>query len=167
MCSAQASAVRMWRLRRASSLAVSISRHVMCGLYLPGGIGMKSRMGRPKTHIAGDSFVRVQRITVLEYRPLHSVGVEFALRACIVIDEPLHRLHPDLCAAVAVGEGHRCEAVEYAPSAKERPGLGGGELWPPVRCKLLRSPVRAKARRRWHMRSAAPPVDLEMIGQFE
>ena len=57
MCSAQASAVRMWRLRRASSLAVSVSRHVTCGLYLPGGIGMKSRMGRPKTHIAGDSFV--------------------------------------------------------------------------------------------------------------
>ena len=57
MCSAQVPAVQMWRLRRASYLAVSVSRHVTYSIYLPGGIGMKSRMGRLKSHISGDSFV--------------------------------------------------------------------------------------------------------------
>ena len=57
VCSAHVSAVRTWRLRKASSLDFSVSRQDSCGLYFPGIIGMKSRIGRPKTHIAGESFV--------------------------------------------------------------------------------------------------------------
>ena len=34
-----------------------VSRQVVLGWYLPGGIGMKSRMGRPKMHMAGEWWV--------------------------------------------------------------------------------------------------------------
>ena len=50
VCSIQVSAVWTWRFRRASSLALSVSRQVSCGLYFPGVIGIKSRVGRRKTH---------------------------------------------------------------------------------------------------------------------
>ena len=45
----------MCRLLRASSLFCRVSCHVGCGAYLPGRIGTNSFIGRPKTHMAGDS----------------------------------------------------------------------------------------------------------------
>ena len=57
VCSESRSAVFMCLLRNASSLASSVSFHVGWGAYRPGWIGIKSRMGRPKRHCAGDSLV--------------------------------------------------------------------------------------------------------------
>ena len=45
------------RIRNASSRASSVSRQVLCGLYLPGGIGIKSLIGWPKMHVASESLV--------------------------------------------------------------------------------------------------------------
>ena len=54
VCSVSLSAIFMWRFRRASSLASKVSRHVGCGSYLPGWIGIKSLIGLPKMHMAGE-----------------------------------------------------------------------------------------------------------------
>ena len=59
------SAVRMCRFRRASSLDRRVSCQVEWGWYFPGWMGMKSRMGRPKTHWAGERWV--SRSGVLRY----------------------------------------------------------------------------------------------------
>ena len=57
VCSDHLSDARMCRLRKASSRADRVSLHVGWGLYRPGRIGMKSFIGLPKTHCAGDSLV--------------------------------------------------------------------------------------------------------------
>ena len=57
VCSDSRSASRMCRLRRASSLAMSVSCQVLCGWYLPGWMGIKSRIGLPKRHMAGERWV--------------------------------------------------------------------------------------------------------------
>ena len=57
VCSAQRSAAFMWRLRRASSRACRDCRHVSCGRQRPGKMGIRSLMGQPKTHWAGDNLV--------------------------------------------------------------------------------------------------------------
>ena len=44
-------------LRNAVSRASMVSRHVPCGWYLPGRMGIRSLIVRPKTHWAGDNFV--------------------------------------------------------------------------------------------------------------
>lgn len=58
----QRSSFLMWRFLSASSRAAKVSHHVLWGLYLPGGIGIKSRIGRPNTHIAGESFVSLSGV---------------------------------------------------------------------------------------------------------
>ena len=62
VCSDHRSMARMCRFLRASSLAARDPRQVSCGVYFPGSIGMKSLIGRPKTHIAGDSFVSLSGV---------------------------------------------------------------------------------------------------------
>ena len=57
MYSDQYSADFMCRFLNAASLASRVSFQVGWGWYLPCGIGMKSFMGSPNTHIAGDTFV--------------------------------------------------------------------------------------------------------------
>ena len=57
VCADQRSAAFMWRLRNAFSRVARVSCQVGCGLYRPGSIGMKSFMGLPKTHCAGESLV--------------------------------------------------------------------------------------------------------------
>ena len=57
VCSDHLSADFMCRMRRAASRVARVSLHVSCGLYLPGRIGIRSLMGRPKTHIAEDNLV--------------------------------------------------------------------------------------------------------------
>ena len=57
VCSHSFSADLMCLLRSAVSRASRVSRHVPCGWYLPGRIGIMSLIGRPKTHWAGDNFV--------------------------------------------------------------------------------------------------------------
>ena len=57
VCSLLYSCVLICLLRSASSRARSVSRQVSWGRYLPGITGMKSRIMRPNTHIAGDIFV--------------------------------------------------------------------------------------------------------------
>ena len=54
VCCVHHSAARIWRFLRASSLLFNISIHVGWGSYLPGRIGIKSFMGLPNKHIAGD-----------------------------------------------------------------------------------------------------------------
>ena len=56
VCSDSRSCALMCRIRSASSLACSVSRHVQWGRYCPGGTGMKSRMRRPKMISAGLTF---------------------------------------------------------------------------------------------------------------
>ena len=57
VCSFQCSASFMCLFLCTSSWAASVSCQVGCGLYLPGRIGIKSLMGQPITHWAGDSLV--------------------------------------------------------------------------------------------------------------
>jgi hypothetical protein len=57
VCSDQRSDACMWRFLRACSLADRVSLHVGWGMYRPGNMGMKSLMGLPKTHCAGDRLV--------------------------------------------------------------------------------------------------------------
>jgi len=47
----------MWRCRRAISLKFKESLHVGWGWYFPGRIGIRSLIGRPYKHIAGESLV--------------------------------------------------------------------------------------------------------------
>ena len=65
VCSVRRSEVRIWRLRKASSRSRRESRHVSWGWYFPRWTGMKSLMGRPKTHTAGERCV--SRSGVLRY----------------------------------------------------------------------------------------------------
>ena len=55
VCSDSRSCALMCRIRSASSLACSFSRHVQWGRYCPGGTGMKSRMQRPNMISASTS----------------------------------------------------------------------------------------------------------------
>ena len=57
VCSDQYSSDFMCRFLSAASLASRVSFQVGWGWYLPCGIGVKSFMGRPKMHIARDTFV--------------------------------------------------------------------------------------------------------------
>ena len=57
VCSVHRSADIMCLFRSAFSLYARVSLHVGCGSYRPGSMGMKSLIGRPKIHMAGDSFV--------------------------------------------------------------------------------------------------------------
>ena len=55
----------MWRFLGASFRLDRVSCKVWSGKYFPGWIGIKSRIGRPKIHMAGDS--RVSLSGVLRY----------------------------------------------------------------------------------------------------
>ena len=67
----------LWR--RASSRLERVSRQVGCGIYFPGWIGIKSRMGRPNIHWAGETWV--SRSGVFRY-------CRMALRNLSVFSEP-------------------------------------------------------------------------------
>ena len=62
MCSDNLSHVFWCLFLSASSLATNVSRHVGCGRYRPGWIGIKSLMGLPKTHMAGDNPVSLSGV---------------------------------------------------------------------------------------------------------
>ena len=62
VCSVKRSESRRWRCRSAISLEQSVSCHVGWGWYLPGCMGIKSLIWRPKTHIAGDSPVSLSGV---------------------------------------------------------------------------------------------------------
>ena len=62
VCSDRRSQSLMWRWRSASSRAIMVSIQLLCGLYRPGGIGIKSRIGRPNMHLAGDNFVSLSGV---------------------------------------------------------------------------------------------------------
>ena len=62
MFSVQHSAARTCRFINASSLAAKVSRQVLCGLYFPGRMRIKSGIGLPKTHIAGESLVSLSGV---------------------------------------------------------------------------------------------------------
>ena len=62
VCSDHRSVARMCRFLRASSLAAKDPCQVSWGLYLPGSIGMKSLIGLPNMHIAGDSLVSLSGV---------------------------------------------------------------------------------------------------------
>ena len=94
----------MWRLRRASSLAARELRQVPCGWYLPGRMGMRSRMGRPNICMAGDSFVSLSG--VLRNGPLEVVDIEVPIESSIVGDQPFHGFDPYFRSAAGMGEGH-------------------------------------------------------------
>ena len=57
VCSRSRSHAIICLLRSASSRSRRVSCHVGWGLYRPGIMGMKSFMGRPKMHCAGESLV--------------------------------------------------------------------------------------------------------------
>ena len=57
VCCDQYSCAAMFLFLKAFSLSSVDSIHVLCGRYLPGRIGMRSLVGLPKMHIAGDCFV--------------------------------------------------------------------------------------------------------------
>ena len=101
VCSDQCSAAFMCLFLRASSLATSVSRQVSCGLYLPGSIGMKSLIGRPNTHIAGDNFVSG---SILEDRALDPICIEFPIGTSVVGYEAFDGLHTDFSSAIAMRE---------------------------------------------------------------
>ena len=62
VCSVQRSAARICRFLNASSLAAKVSRQVLCSLYFPGRMGIKSHIGLPKTHITGESLVSLSGV---------------------------------------------------------------------------------------------------------
>ena len=56
------SCIFMWRVRSAISLACNLFCQDICGLYLKGNTGTKSRIWRPKRHMAGDNFVSLSGV---------------------------------------------------------------------------------------------------------
>ena len=62
MCSLKISASLMWRFLKASSRASLVSSQVRWGVYRPGRMGIKSLMGLPKRHEAGDSLVSLSGV---------------------------------------------------------------------------------------------------------
>ena len=69
---------------------------------------MKSLIGRPKTHMAGERCVPLVRsVAVLENGALGFVSVKSAIHACVVSDEWFHCFDTDYRAAVAMGVGNR------------------------------------------------------------
>ena len=80
VCSDQCSAAFMCLFLRASSLATSVSRQVLCGLYLPGSIGMK------------------------EDRALDPICIEFPIGTSVVGYEAFDGLHTDFSSAIAMRE---------------------------------------------------------------
>ena len=62
MCSVQCSAAHICQFLNASSLAAKVSHQVLCGLYFPGRMRIKSRIGLPKIHIAGESLVSLSGV---------------------------------------------------------------------------------------------------------
>ncbi len=105
VCSDQCSAAFMCLFLRASSLATSVSRQVSCGLYLPGSIGMKSLIGRPNTHIAGDNFVSGSGVfrywRIARWTP---ICIEFPIGTSVVGYEAFDGLHTDFSSAIAMRE---------------------------------------------------------------
>lgn len=90
---------------RASSRATSVSRQVSCGLYLPGSIGMKSLIGRPNTHIAGDKLcIWVRCVPILKNRALDPICIEFTIGTSVVGNEAFDGLHTDFSSAIAMRE---------------------------------------------------------------
>ena len=57
VCSVQRSWARLCLWRRVVSLCDRLSCHVGWGWYFPGTRGMRSLVGRPKRHVAGDCLV--------------------------------------------------------------------------------------------------------------
>lgn len=68
VCSDNFSATFMCPFRKDSFLFDRVSRHISCGLQQLGIMDIKSRIGRPNTHIAGDNFVVLSG--VLRYRKI-------------------------------------------------------------------------------------------------
>ena len=72
----------------ASSRNCRYSLHVVCGLYFPGRMGMRSLTGLPNMHIAGDIFVgRVWGVPVLEDRCLECIEVDGTILPNIASDQ--------------------------------------------------------------------------------
>ena len=134
VCSDKRSAACICRFRKASSRERRVSCQVGWGLYLPGWMGMKSRMGRPKTHIAGDRPVSLSG--VLQYWSMARWNPsEFSLPSAVTL--PVRRRLAVLSTAVAVGEGNRGDPMSYAPVAEEGGGQVGCEFRSPVRWQFI------------------------------
>ena len=104
MCSDHRSTPFWCLLRRASSRDISALRHVSCGWYRPGGMGVKSRIGRPKRHIAGH--ILVSRSEVFRYwsTARWKALVSRLPSVAVLGKQTLHCLDADLCAPVTVRE---------------------------------------------------------------
>ena len=168
VCSDQCSAAFMCLFLRASSLATRVSRQVSCGLYLPGSIGMKSLIGRPNTHIAGDNFVsesgvfrywRIARWTPsVSSSPL--VPVLLVMRRSTVFT-PISALQ--LLCGNATDESWWCTPQVL----RKRRVVVEVNSGPPSDASSSGIPYVTNERRRLSIRPSAPPVVLSTIGQFE
>ena len=152
----------------ASSLALSVSRQVSCGLYFPRIIKMKSRVGRPKTHIAGEIFVsgsgvlRYCSIAICTASVSSSpFGPVLSVMSRFIVFTPI--------SARQLLWGKATDDRRWCTPHLCRKDLVSVEVnsGPPSDASSSGVPYVTKARRKWSMRPVAPPVDCDMIGQFE
>ncbi len=168
VCSDHVSIMQICRLRRASSLAVSVSCHVAWGWYFPGRTGMKSRIGWPKTHIAGEILVtgsgvflycRMARWTASVSRSPFSPVLSVMRR--FIVFTPISALQ--LLWGNATDDRRWC-TPQSRKKAHVSVAVNSG---PPSVASSSGVPYVTKARHRLLMSPFAPPEALETSGQLE
>ena len=90
------------------------SFQVVCGLYFPGRMGMRSFTGLPNKHMAGEIFVMGSG--VLRYCRIAAWNASTLMAPSdIASDQPFDRLDSYLSSAVAVWECYGAQAVVHSP----------------------------------------------------
>ena len=152
VCSDHLSAAFICLFLRAFSLAARVSLQVGWGMEGPGKTGMKSLIGLPNTHWAGDSFV--SGFGVLRYWSMARCcrcRASVSSSPCVPVLSVMSRLivfsedsspQPLLCSwTVGVWEGNWGQPVMYSPLLQELAGGCSNELRTTVWCALIRDAV--------------------------
>lgn len=145
-----------------------MSVHVVWGSYLPGEIGMKSRMARPNTHIAGDSFVSLSGVFLyckiarwnasVQSSPL---GPVLSVIKRFTVFTPISALQ--LLCGNATDDSLWC-TPQVRRNSLVAVAVNSG---PPSDASLSGMPKVTNVRLRQSKRPDAPSCALSTIGQFE
>ena len=161
------SADLMCLLRSAVSRASMVSRHVPFGWYLPGRMGIRSLIGRPKTHWAGDNFVVwsgvLRYINMARWNvSVSSLPLASVLSIIIRFDVLTPTSALQLLCGKATEERRWC-TPQLVRKVRVAAAVNSG---PPSEDSSSSMPNVATTRRRQEMRPSAPPLARSTTDQL-
>ena len=158
----------MWQFHKASSRASRVSLQLLWGEYLPGGIGMKSLIGWPKMHIAGESFVSLSGV-FLYWSITHWNASMSRSPLGPVLSAIRHLIVLTPTSALQLLRGKETEDRQWCIPQSWRNWLVAVTVnsGPPSDASSSGFPKVSNVRRRQVMSPAAPFEDLSTIGQFD